>query len=193
MRRLFYILPVLVFLLRAPAMEACQCPVTSLSMDECNKYDLIFKGRIESISLKGSRSEALFSIIDLYKGNTTARFKVYFNDEDPCKLDMRSGDEWIIYTNYYQIDNAKLDFCSRSRKFFKNIREDFFYPTTNVTYDDEARFLQEKLGLHKLLKEDVNRVENRNQLPTKLQFIITLLCSLGGIILFYWLFNKFFK
>ncbi len=172
---------------------ACQCPITSLSDQELLKYDIIFKGKINAIKLSGANSEAIYSVDELYKGNISQDFHVFFDDKDNCKLELRVGDEWIIYTNYRQIDNAKLDFCSRSRKFIKNIKEDFFAVTTGVSYDEELLFLQTKLGLHKLLKNNPNRVENRNIIPTSNQFIIVLICSLLGIIFFYWIFNKIFK
>jgi len=185
---------IFIFLLISKLSFACQCPITALNDAETNKYDLIFKGKIVSLSLKETgNSEAMFEISELYKGNSRKQFKILFNNEDPCKLDLMTGEEWIIYTNYKQIDNAQLDFCSRSRKFFKNLKEDFFYVTTGVTYDEEVRYLQTKLGLHKLVKDDMNKVENRNQLPTKNQFIWILLGSLVGIIVFYWLIKKLLK
>ncbi len=173
---------------------ACQCPLTSLSKEELNKYDLIFKGKIESIKLTNTiNSEAVFFVDELYKGNLAQHFTVYFNDKDECKLPMRVGDEWLIYTNYKQIDKGKLDFCSRSRTFIKNSKEDFFAVTTGVSYDEEYRFLQTTLGLHKLLKDVPNRSENRNIIPSKNQFILTLLISLLGIVGFYWLIKKILK
>lgn len=185
---------IFLFIISCKISFACQCPVTALNEAEINKYDLIFRGKITAINLKeNANSEAVFELSELYKGNSRKQFKVLFNNEDPCKLDLRIGEEWIIYTNYKQIDNAQLDFCSRSRKFFKNLKEDFFYVTTGVTYDEELRYLQLKLGLHKLLKEDINKVENRNQLPSKNQFILILVSSLFGIIVFYWLIKKILK
>lgn len=172
---------------------ACQCPVTALNEAEVNKYDIIFKGKISVVNLKGKNSEAIFTVDELYRGNLSQNFKVLFDDTDVCKLELRAGDEWIIYTNYKQIDNAKLDFCSRSRKYIKNLKEDFFAVTTGISYEEEMRFLQTKLGLHKLLKDNPNRVENRNQIPDKNQFIIILICSLLGIIGFYWLMKKVLK
>lgn len=188
---LIFLMPLLASI--TSTAKACQCPFTSLSAQECDKYELIFKGHINSVQLDGSKSFAMFTVDELYKGNTASAFKIMFNDEDPCKISMRPDDEWIIYCNYYQLESAKLDFCSRSRKFFKNIKEDFFYSTTNVTYDEELRFLKNTLGLHKLRKEQSNQAGNRNQIPSHRQFIITLICSVLAIIVFYWLFNKFFK
>lgn len=172
---------------------ACQCPVTSLTEKETNKYELIFRGKISFVKLNGEHSEALFRVDELYKGNSAEEFKVLFNDLDPCKLELRVGDEWIIYTNYIQIDKAKLDFCSRSRKYIANIKEDFFEVNTGITYDEELTYLQTNLGLHKLLKNNPNRVQNRNIIPTSKEFVITLLFSIAGLVLFYWIIRKVLK
>lgn len=187
----FFIILLLVF--AGKLSKACQCPLTSLTTAELAKYDIIFSGKIKSISLKGVRSEAVFTVYELYKGLVVTNFTLLFDNEDDCKLELRAGDDWIVYANYYQIDNAKLDFCSRSRKFIKDAKEDFFEATTGVTYGEEINFLQKKLGLHKPLKENPNKVENRNILPNTNQMIIGFVCSLLGMILFYWIFNRFFK
>lgn len=184
---------IILLILICKLSNACQCPITSLTDKETNKYDIIFKGKIKSVKLNKENSEAIFSIDELYKGLLAQDFKILFNDADVCKIELRAGDEWIIYTNYHQIDNAKIDFCSRSRRFFKNNKEDFFVETTGISYEEELRYLQTKLGLHKLMKENPNKVENRNILPTGNQSMIIIICSLLGLILFYWLFNKFFK
>lgn len=185
---------IFVFLWSSKVTSACQCPLTGLNETETNKYSIIFRGKISSFILKeDTYSEAVFEVKELYKGNSKQTFKILINNSDPCKLDLRIGEEWIIYANYKQIDNAVLDFCSRSRKFFSNSKEDFFYTTTGVTYDEELRYLQSHLGLHKLLKEDTNKVENRNQLPNKNQFIIILIASLLGVIAFYWFIKKLLK
>ena len=191
MKKLFFLI---VFLVVVTVSEACQCPVTILNEKEIAKYELIFKGKIKSVKLsEGANSEAVFQVEELYKGNSTPEFKVLFDKLDECKIDLNAGEEWIIYTNYIQIDKAKLDFCSRSRKYIKNIKEDFYAVTTGISYDEELRYLQTSLGLHKLLKENLNKVENRNQIPTQTEFIYILIFSILGIILFYWLIRKFLK
>jgi hypothetical protein len=172
---------------------ACQCPLTVLNEAETNKYDIVFKGKITSVKLSKERSEALFAIQELYKGPIGETFTVLFNDADVCKLELTAGDEWIIYANFKQISNAQLDFCSRSRKFFKNAKEDFFAVTTGISYDEEMKYLQTKLGLHTCLKNNPNMSENRNIIPSSGQFIIFIVCSIIGVIVFYWLVNNFFK
>lgn len=173
---------------------ACQCPITKLNEAETNKYEIIFKGKIVSVNLKEQgNSEAVFLVDELYKGNSAERFTILFDNTNPCKIDLKVGEEWLIYSNYVQINKAKLDFCSRSRKYIKNIKEDFFEVTTGMSYDEELHYLQAKLGLHKLLKDNPNKVENRNKIPSKNQFVMILLCSLVGIVVFYWLIRKILK
>ena len=172
---------------------ACQCPLTALNEAETNKYDIVFKGKITSIKLLKERSEALFTIQELYKGPIGETFTVLFNDADACKLELIAGEEWIIYANFRQVNNAQLDFCSRSRKFFKNAKEDFFAVTTGISYDEEMKYLQIKLGLHTCLKSNPNMSENRNIIPNTGQFIVFIICSIIGVIVFYWLVNKFLK
>lgn len=186
-------LVILLLMLAWNFVFACQCPLTKLDKNEIAKYEIVFKGSIKSIKLNKAKSEAIFSISELYKGIIAQEFKILFNDEDQCKLDLRVGEQWIIYTNYYQVDNAKLDFCSRSRKYIKNVKEDFYAETTGITFDDELRYLQTNLGLHKVLKNDLNKVENRNVLPNTNQLIIYLVLSIIGVVFFYYILNQLFK
>ena len=184
---------ILLFIIASKTSFACQCPLSTLDQKELQKYEIIFKGKIKSIKLDKEKSEAVFTISELYKGMMHEEFRILFNDADVCKLELRAGDEWIIYSNYYQIDNAKLDFCSRSRRYIKNIKEDYFAETTGLSYDEEQLYLQTNLGLHKLMKKNPNIVEDRNILPDQTQFVVILICSMLGLILFYWLFGKLFK
>lgn len=174
---------------------ACQCPVTQLNETELSKYDIVFKGVVKQINLQKEKGEIQFTINELYKGVITEQFKVIYNALDECKLDLREGDEWIIYTNFNQINSGQLNFCSRSRKHFKNDKEDFFLVTSGITFDEEMRYLQTHLGLHKCLKNNLNQedIEHRNIIPNSNQFIIILLVSLVAIIVFYWLLKRFLK
>ncbi len=137
--------------------------------------------------------EAIFSIDELYKGNTTKEFKVLFECDGECARQFNIGEEWIIYSNYKQINNAKMDWCSRSRRYFRVEKEDYYTPNYGNDYFDEVKFLREKLGVHRLLAQKENLIENRNIKPNSHQTIIILVCSLVVIILFYYLFNKFFR
>lgn len=180
-------------LLQSVSVLACQCPLTSLGMEECRKYEIIFKGKVISVTPCGQRpGEAVFEIAELYKGNAAHTFKMLFNCEGECATGFRVGEEWVIYSRYKQIDNAMMDWCSRSRKQFDNEKEDFYTVNYGNDYYDEVAFLQKNLGLHRLLKDKVITGE-RNMIPKQWQTGLLFLCSLAGLVLFYWLFNRFFK
>jgi hypothetical protein len=185
---------VVAFFIVSHYAHACECPLSSLSLGETNKYEIIFKGRIHSVrACAENYGEAIFDVEELYKGNATKQFKVLFECGVPCEQQLMAGDEWIIYSRYKQIDNALLDWCSRSRKHFSNEKEDYYTFTFGNDYYDEVKFLREKLGLHRLLGNEQNQESNRNIIPDKRQTIIVILISLLCIILFYWLFNRFFR
>jgi hypothetical protein len=190
-----FILSFSFLILNSAFLISCQCPTTKLGMDECNKYDLIFKGRIDSVSsCIDKKGHAFFKISELYKGLATERFEILIDCEAECAQVLNVGEEWIIYANYKQATNAKLDWCSRSRRFIKNEKEDFYAVTSGASYDQETEFLRTNLGLHKPLKPLENqKVGEPNQLPTQKEFVVYLLLSIVGMVVFYYLFNKFFK
>ncbi len=188
----FYIL---VFGLLSPlSSRACQCPVTVFSKAECNKYEVIFRGKVLSVAACDNKpGVAVFEVQDLYKGSLTSKFTMLFNCNDECASPFQTGEEWIIYTRYKQLNNGFMDWCSRSRKFIGNEKEDYYISTSGCSYDSEVKYLQDSLGLHRLMKEQPTAAQHRNQLPSTNQSIIILLCSIGFIIAFYYFFNKFFK
>lgn len=177
--------------------KACQCPPTQLSLEECNKYEIIFKGKILRVmDCDHKFGEAVFEVEELYKGNATKEFKVLFECHEECAQKFNVGDEWVIYSRYKQVDNAKMDWCSRSRKYFRIEQEDFYTVNYSNDYYDEVKFLREKLGLHRLLvtkKNTIDNLESRNPRPNTTGMILVLVCSLAGIVLFYYLFNRFFR
>jgi hypothetical protein len=181
------------FLFLSKFSFTCQCPLTQLSRAECNKYDIIFRGTIDSVGLCGNvPGIVVFSIKDLYKGFATEKFKLQYKCDDPCFYQFKVGEEWIIYSNYRQVDRAMMDWCSRSRRFIKIEKEDYYAVTYGNSYNDEVKFLQDSLGLHRLMKEQMTPEKLKNQLPTVNEQILILICSLLCVILFYYLFNKFF-
>lgn len=194
MKGLLTYFSILLFLLLSLSSIACQCPLTSLSKGECEKYEVIFKGKVVSVkACDNNFGEAVFEISELYKGLTTKEFKVLFECGVECSREFSVGQEWIIYGNYKQVNNVKMDWCSRSRKYFKIDKEDYYTSTYGNDYHDEEKFLRENLGLHRFLSDKKTSTEFRNKRPSKTETIIILICSLAAVILFYWLFNKFFK
>jgi len=182
-------------LIKPTEIIACQCPLTTLSLDECNKYDVVYRGKIVSVNpCNNNSSEAIFEILELYKGRVNAKFKVLFDCKVECVQEFNPGEEWIIYSNYKQADNAKMDWCSRSRKLIKNEKEDFYAVTYGNSYDEELDFLRKNLGTYKTMRDrEENQAGKRNIIPSRTQLIITLFISLAVVILFLQLFKRFFK
>jgi hypothetical protein len=190
MRRFFYLCLGFVLVYSA---KACQCPATSLSLDECARHEIIFKGRIDSVRACNSNFGVAYFVIDeLYKGNIPEHFQILFECGVPCAQQFAAGEEWVIYTRYKQMTNGIMDWCSRSRKYFKIAKEDFYTVNLGNDYDDEVIFLRSNLGTHRALKETKVVSQNRNIRPSTFQTIAALVVSLGGILLFYWLFSKYF-
>ena len=183
----------LISLLQITSSQACTCPPTELSLKECGKYEIIFRGKVKEVKdCEGRPGEAMFEVLELYKGNATKDFKVLFECKDVCAKKFQVGEEWIIYSLYKQINNAKMDWCSRSRKYFRNNNEDFYLMNYGNDYDEELKFLRDNLGLHRLLKDSVNTGE-RNKKPDSTELIWVLMASIAGIVVFYFVFNRLFK
>ena len=194
MKHKIYILTLLALITNHSALFACQCPFTNLSMEECNKYEIIFLGKILSAKpCENNKSEAIFQISELYKGIAHATFKILFDCGTECSQNFNPGEQWIIYSKYKRVDNAQMDWCSRSRKYFKNEKEDFYLVQCGKTYAEELDFLRKTLGAHTVVTDAPKLTGEGNILPNTTQMIIYLLCSLAGIVLFYFLFNKIFK
>lgn len=184
----------LCFVLAGQAAWACECPYSVLSLEECNKYEIIFKGKVVSVKpCVDKPGEVLFELEELYKGNSGKNFKVLFDCNSECAMKFLPGDEWIIYSRYKQIDNAMMDWCSRSRKYFKNENEDFYTVTYGNDYYDEVKFLRKQLGVHRFLLSKSAETLNRNVIPGINQTVILVICSLLAIVLFYWLLNRYLK
>lgn len=183
----------LFFIIAGKSANACQCPVSGLSLNECEKYELIFKGKVISAkTCDNTPGLAIFEVLELFKGNSEKKIKVYFNCENDCSKGFLVGEEWIIYTRYKQIDNAQMDWCSRSRKYFRFDKEDYYSVLYGNDYDDELNFLRTNLGNHRIM-EKKQHPEERNRKPTLNESILILISSLAAIVLFYYLFNKFVK
>lgn len=184
---------VLLFLFFGSGIFACQCPPSSLSLDECAKYEIIFRGRIDSLINCDERpGEIIFEVIDLYKGAITKKFRVIFDCKAECAQPLQAGEEWIIYANFKQVTNARLDWCSRSRKFFAIDKQDFYSINLGNTYEQEHAFLASKLGTHRPVSGEKKVADNRNLRPSMTQTVVTLICSLLAMIGFYWFLRKNF-
>lgn len=175
-------------------LQACQCPSTVLSLEECAKYEIIFAGKVESVKPSDNKySEVEFTVLELYKGSIKERFTILFDSKDPCAQQFRAGEEWIIYSRFKQVTNGVMEWCSRSRKYFTIAKQDFYTENLGNDYDTEIQFLRQKLGEHRPVSAKKEASNHTNEKPSLTQTIIILIVSMSFMILFYWFFGKYFK
>lgn len=173
---------------------ACQCPITELTLEETRKYDIIFRGTVKKVKPCGSTpGEAHFIVEELFRGRIPKELPVIFDCSDECSVGFHEGEEWIIYTHFRQISSARMDWCSRSRKYYRREQEDFYMENTGITYFDELAFLRKNLGHQRPIEIQRNDAGNRNQKPNVTQIVILLIFSALGIVVFYLLFRRFLR
>ncbi len=179
-----YFLIILVLL--SGKLLACQCPGSELNLKETEKYEVIFRAKVLEVkTCENKPGEAVFEVLELYKGNAELHFKVLFDCHDPCYYEFRAGEEWIIYSRYKQVNTACMDYCSRSRKLFSNSKEDYYTVSNGNEYEEELHFLRKNLGLHRLVENDNSNDFSRNRIPNTNQAVIILLVSMAAIVGFY--------
>jgi hypothetical protein len=174
--------------------RACECPPSELSEQETEKYTVIFRGTIDSVkTCDDTPGRAYFRVDELYKGRVQPTFVVAFWCGEACAVGFHPGEEWLIYTNHQQVYSGRMDWCSRSRKYFRNVNEDYYAVNYGVSYFDELAFLRKHLGIHRTMDASGLEPAGRNFRPSTFETVVLLVCSLAGILLFYWLFRKLFK
>ncbi len=177
-------------------VKACQCPeLPALSKNYCDGFELIFKGTVISKSSCNKIAKVRMKLTELYKGISPEETDVYFDCEGDCAVNIAVGEEWIIYSNYFQLGKPQLKLCSRSRKFIhgeKEVETEFI--PTSVSYQSERDFLEKELGLHHFLKTTTNSdMAHQNEKPSPPVSIVLILISMVVLIVFYYFFNKFFR
>lgn len=188
----------MVMLLHTAIVKACECPpLTPVSVEQMNAYDVVFTGRIDSISPCATNgiSIAHFTIDELYKGKTAKQVNVHFDCISSCMMSLAKNEEWIIYAIYQRFDVISVKLCSHSRKYFREGKQDFYRAVSGRTYDQEKEFLRTNLGIRPFVaKEQWNKdqveFKPHNKQPSSSSKIFLLLISFGVMILIYILTRK---
>ena len=178
---------------------ACECSqLVPISMDLCQNYDVVFYGRIDSVSICDNKSEraiAYFTIEELYKGEVKKHVKINFDCSSECMMSFAGEEEWIIYAKYTKFDHLVVSICEHSRKKFAKGVEDLYFLDSKRTFDEELKFLKSTLGIQATTEPIViNNAETgtgrHNTQPTGWGKVILLLVSLVVMIVVYILTRK---
>lgn len=197
LRACFFSLLVLVFHC-AFSQGSCGCEEEKLSFTQAytNAHQLIFRGKTTSIATGEDFSKVTFVITQLFKGSCPKEVDVYYDRKSSCQLKFNTGEDWLIYANFKQVEKPFVEYCSRSRKNIINTNKnvEIQYIKSDLTVDAECEKLSEQFGLQKfspLVKEGGQ--QHSNIIPGFWQRIVLILCSVAGFIMIYIGTNKLLK
>ncbi len=165
----------------------CDCPpLQPVSKDLCKTYNVIFYGKVDSVSSCGKDgiSTAYFTINELYKGAVSKEVKVDFDCASACLMSFEKGEEWLMYATYQKFDLLTVTICDHSRKHFDDESKDFYSIAAQRTFDQEKLFLKTELGIQPfVIKNDLNEQQKifkpHNDQPSDINKLWLLLISLG--------------
>lgn len=175
---------------------ACDCPaVPKLDAAYVKEHKLVFRGSVKSVGECNEINKAHFLVQELYKGDATKEIDVYFDCEGDCKMTFNPGETWIIYASLAQVGKPKVNICSRSRKLVDNeIKLATNFIASDLNFNEECEWLRNNVGLKEFLEENKNSdLQHRNELPSRINSLILIAASLGGLLLVYFVINKFLK
>lgn len=189
------------FFLLSKMAFSCECPpITPISKEECKKYDVIFEGKVDSVSFCNEKgiSTAYFFINELYEGNVLPHQKVDFDCSSACMMSFSAGEVWLMYTTYSRFDMLTVNLCGHSRKFFSDASQDHYQIAAERNFGQEKRFLQTILGKHSFAQtnehseQDVD-LKSRNEQPSSSGKLWLLLISFATMIIVYFVTRKINK
>lgn len=171
---------------------ACKCTTPPISNQVFKKYEIIFYGKIDSVSRCTTEgiATAYFTISELYKGKVEKQVEVNFDCSSSCMMSFSKGEEWLIYATYQRFDVLLAKFCEHSRKCIINSK-DYYLINSQKTFEEEREFLKTNLGIQSFIhKNDLNQeqknLKGRNEQPSNLNKLWLLLVSLGIMIIIYY-------
>ena len=180
---------ILITLFLLPAyFLACDCPILQpLTKQVCEGYDIIFIGKVDSISKSdGEKCYAYFKIDQLFQGKTTPYISLAFDCNSDCHIEFVSGDTWLIYGKFYKYGKYQASLCSRSRKEFVDAEKDFYTATSGMSFTDETTFLKTNLQKQEFMEEQkpLNHINTQPEGFTKLWLVLTSVVFLGAVYYF---------
>lgn len=173
-----------------PAL-ACDCPpLKSIDSADLSYYHLIFEGVVDSVET----GTVHFILNDLYLGSAPRKVPVNFDDSSDCRMSFTKGETWMIYSKYERFGKPAVLFCSRSRKLFGNEKEDFYTATSGNTYLAEKEYLIKNLGRREFVDKKLRDEPGPTNIhPTGRTSILLVVISIPVLLLFYYLFRRFFN
>lgn len=173
---------------------ACECkPLTPISKELCGNYNVVFSGKVDSVSACGTDgiATAYFTIDELYKGAVEKYVKVDFDCASSCLMSFAKNDQWLIYATYQRFDLMTVNICDHNRKKINEEAQDIYRIAAQRTFEEEKEFLKVTFGSqlyavgNKLNKQQTELGPHNDQ-PTDWGKLGLLLISLSVMGLVYY-------
>lgn len=194
----FFFLCFCFFIVASSFSQSCECDESknAFSGHYISSHGLIFRGKTVSIAEGEDFNKVTFVITQLFKGSCPKEIDLYFDKKGKCQLKFGTGEDWIIYANFIQMQKPFVEYCSRSRKnvIITNKNVEVQYAKTDLTVDAECEKLQQQLGTQNFStqqKEENNL--HTNIIPGFWERIGLILCSAAGFVMIYLGTNKLLK
>ncbi len=172
--------------------QNCNCiPLGPFTANDTNKAAVIFQCDINTVEVIDGVGKVTATIHELYKGQVDRQVQLQFTSSDTCSIAIAPGDRWLIYGEYYQVKTILLTACSRSRKFFRDQKADFYAINTGQNFDEEVEALKTILSVKPILEAQMSGRELIKPKGYTLIFLVAFSCI--GFLLIWFILKKFLK
>jgi hypothetical protein len=109
-----------------------------------------------------------------------------------------SGEKWILYLRLnQQTGKYDVNLCDRNRKYFKDMKDDYYFSNTGISFKQEMEYLKKNIGL-KISNTDskqksIDITQRINEDTSGFGKIILLVISLFLFLTLFFLVNKYLK
>jgi len=180
-------------LFTATDVLACDCDqLDKLSLENCGVYDVIFEGKVESVSAcDNGESKIVFSINDIFKGDFISVAEVKNVCTDDCAMHFEKGETWLVYAEKNNAQEVIVHFCSRSRKRNEAGESDDYVAASGYSYEQEKEKLKEFFPNKEEAQSFIKPRRYEKVEPSTT--ILLLVVSLAFLLVGFWAFKKFVK
>jgi hypothetical protein len=192
MRILRFFIPYVIIFFTKVSSQNCNCiPLGPFVAKDVDHYAVIFQCDVKSVEVIDGVGKATVIINKLYKGKVGSTIQLQFKNTAECPIVMQSGERWLIYGEYYQVQTILMEACSRSRKFFRDVKADYYAINTGQTFDEEIETLRSVTGV---LPITDSQISSRELIKPKGTTLIVLIgFSLVGFLMIWFILKRFLK
>ena len=194
MKKILYLL---IFVVASLTLFPCDCgsfPPLTKELIHANPKNIIFHGKVIRVEACQQLGTAIFEIEELFQGKFKKQITAVYDCSSSCQMNFNTGEEWIIYGEFIQVEKIKIEFCSRSRIIQKSNNEETDKIAFGYTAAEELQWLRDSVGLKPLDQDDFNRMMgHRNEKPSPTAKIFLLIISMAVVIAIILISKKFLR